>query len=99
MHLQLRIQILKIILGEELTTLFSHASFLKKNDFLPNIPSLEIKGALDLLLSLYKEFVNSSEYLTESCKPNLKNLEKFMQSICSYKDNTFNQDQWHIKLN
>lgn len=56
------------------------------NDFLPNISSLDIsEGAFDLLLSI----VDLGRYLTESGKPNLKNLERFIRAVGSYKDVIF----------
>lgn len=64
--------------------------FFLGNDFLPNVPSLVIsEGAVNLLLSVYKKLVDLGEYLTDSGKPNLKNLERFIQPVGSYEDKIF----------
>ncbi|KAL8160285.1 hypothetical protein V2J09_001822 [Rumex salicifolius] len=70
--------------------------FLVENDFIPRLPSLDVReGALDLLMTVYKkEFKTLGGYLVDSAQihePNgaylsLERLEKFVLFLGSYED-------------
>ncbi|XP_019371666.1 PREDICTED: 5'-3' exoribonuclease 2 isoform X2 [Gavialis gangeticus] len=65
--------------------------FFVGNDFLPHLPSLEIReGAIDRLVNIYKNVVHKTGgYLTESGFVNLQRVQMIMLAVGEVEDNIF----------
>ncbi|CAF3720070.1 unnamed protein product [Rotaria socialis] len=65
--------------------------FFVGNDFLPHLPSLEIReGAIDRLIRIYKDNVPKFQgYLTENGIPNMERVEIILTSIGRMEDEIF----------
>eukprot|EP01103_Thecamoeba_quadrilineata_P012353 TRINITY_DN316_c0_g2_i1.p1 TRINITY_DN316_c0_g2~~TRINITY_DN316_c0_g2_i1.p1 ORF type:complete len:1087 (+),score=196.25 TRINITY_DN316_c0_g2_i1:158-3418(+) len=67
---------------------FVFLCFFVGNDFIPHLPTLEIReGAIDLLLGIYRNILPSlGDYLTKDGEVNLGNVEKLLRELSPLED-------------
>ena len=69
--------------------------FFVGNDFLPHLPSLEIReGAIDRLVGIYKDVVpRCGDYLTKAGHVNMKQVQMLMKHLGQMEDSIFKKRQ------
>jgi 5'-3' exoribonuclease 2 len=71
--------------------------FLVGNDFLPHLPSLQIReGALDAIMVIYKNVLPSTGYLTKKGKIDFSRLDVLFKDISKLEEELFRLNQQKI---
>ena len=80
---------------ERLVDDFVFLCFFVGNDFLPHLPSLQIReGALDAIMAMYKNSLPSLDgYLTNEGKINFSNCDVLFRDIAKYEEDFFRLEQ------
>lgn len=80
---------------ERLIDDFVFLCFFVGNDFLPHLPSLQIReGALDAIMAMYKNALPSLDsYLTNQGKINFSNCDVLFRDIAKYEEDFFRLEQ------
>jgi len=76
---------------ERLVDDFVFLCFFVGNDFLPHLPSLQIReGALDAIMAMYKNSLPTLDgYLTDGGKINMSNCDVLFKDIAKYEEERF----------
>jgi 5'-3' exoribonuclease 2 len=101
-YLLLEFKDLKIPFGfdfERIVDDFVFLCFFVGNDFLPHLPSLQIReGALDAIMFMYKNLLPAmAGYLTNQDKILFSNCDVLFKDIAKYEDEFFKEQQWKIQ--